>query len=638
MGNLKILGVIIFLIGIIPVATASQVIYNKDKIPMFELNNSSLIETIEGYYFDSNASLRRVKISNINNSDVLLDYYMDTTEGELIANHEVDIFKFNISYKIKNNFSSIIPFEFNLGEWPLFFYDGRSNVGITNITAGTGNTSLFIYGNNKSILIPELPPPFEYILSIRNKSTILSIIGRNVSKEGRLDVELIVTEFTPLELSKVNLFKEYSVISLENEKIRIRTDYYKDFNYIVYYMLYFDDPEKTEKPFSENNSLTFNFGFVDYLNWSIISITNDSEKLLLMAPFPNRIIFEPIKVGSLKSGDLFAFAIDPLQVQRLNIRNYENRIEIIDLDRYIFPVSYLHDPEITYLPNKTIIHWNYSQIETPLASIGTIINETQSYKLVSSGNQILIVKPESKKYFSKEIFYINPPVNEKEAPNKIEIERYDTRYPLKPKIPIPLSLDTSSDTYIEYIKVDGEDLIGPWELRPNLSLDEGKYYSFKTPKNTISILFTKNSSNPIDVKLKYTRNVTENIEKLNSYSWKYSLYEFYPVGDIPDYKQIYTIVLPTQYSFSDFPSDAVRQRTSDGRDEIILEYNQSVRYRYINFSVSSEALKKMAEEEEWGYKLKNILSLPNAIGDLRSWIVASIAAFCVYFIYRKIRK
>ncbi|MFZ3058568.1 MAG: hypothetical protein WA102_02410 [Candidatus Methanoperedens sp.] len=629
--NLKFSRAIIFLLLAIPLTTASQINYNRTGIPMFELNNTPLIETIEGAYMDSNNYLRSGKIVDYDDANVNFNYSFSDSSGVPINNKEVDVLNFNITYKIKNNVKYIVPFSFILGEWPqlLTIIDHGINVEIKNINAG--NSSLVIYGRNKSIFFPKLPPSFEYVLSKQNESTILSIVGRNVSKEGRLEIELKVTEFTPLELLRVNSFKEYSVISLENGKMRIQTDFYKDFDYLVSSMIYFDDPEKTEKPSSEESVLSFQFGVFPVRNWNDNSIANDSEKLLLIMPFPNKVISEPIEAIPFQSGDLFGFMFNPLKVQRLDIKNYENRVEILDLDRYIFPLSYFENPEITYLPNKTILYWNYSQIETPLAVIG-FLNKTPSQKLVSSGNQILIVKPESKKYISKEIFYINPPVNETEPPSTAEIIRSDNRFPLKPKLPIPLSLDTSSDAYIQYIKVDGSNLIGPWELKPNLSLDEGKYYSIKTSKNKIAILFTTNTSNPINVELKYTRNAIENIEKVNSYTWKYSIYEFYPIGDIPDYKQIYKILLPSQYSFSDFPADASHERTQDG-DQIILEYNQSVRFRYINFSISSEALKKMAEEEKLSYKAKSFVFY--VLEQFNIWILGGIFTVIVIIIVNK---
>lgn len=630
--NLKVSGIIFILLFAIPLTSAYQTTYNKNKIPMFGLNNTPLIENMGGGYIYSNNSIISGKIVysenpsmtpvfpisgrvTITDSNVEFQYIFFGRQGMPIDNKELNILNFNIDYKIKNNVENIIPFSFNLGKWPqlISIIDEGINVEISNITAG--NSSLIVYGMDKSIFFPKLPPSFEYILSKQNQSTTLSIVGRNVSKEGRLEIELRVTEFTPLELSRVNSFKEYTAISLENEKIRIKKDYYKDFDYKVSSIIYFDDPEKTEKSFSEKSELNFNFGVFPARNWAGTSIANDSEKLLLIMPFPNMVITEPIDVGLFQSDDLLAFMINPFKVQRLDIKNYENRVEILNLDRYIFPFSDFQDPEITYLQNKTIIYWNYSQIETPLAIIG-ILNETSARRLVSSGNRILIVKPESKKYSSKETFYFNPSVNETDAPNIIEIERNDIRYPLKPKLPIPLSLDVSSDAFIQYIKVDGNNLVGPLQLKPNLSLDEGKYYSFKTPKNTTSILFATNTSNLINIELKYTRNAIENIERVNSYTWKYSIYEFYPIGDIPDYKQIYNIVLPSQYSFSEFPTDSSRDRTQDGRDKIILEYDQSVRYRYINFSIISDTLKKNADDEKFPNNLIKFLSW--------SWVVENI--------------
>ncbi|MCX9014087.1 MAG: hypothetical protein OIN89_04710 [Candidatus Methanoperedens sp.] len=658
MSGFKIILVTIIFIFTMPLAQAYQTSYNKENKPVFELNNTPLITNLEGCYLKSENSItcgriifyedpQMTPVFPISGKVILGDINTNFTyvffgrKGMPIDNRELNILKFTINYNIKNNVELIIPFSFDLGEWPLYMdiVDEGISVGIENISAG--NSSLLIYGENKSILFSKLPYPFEYIVSKQNNSVVLSIIGRNVNKEGRLELELKVTEFTPLELLNVNLYKEKSVIFIENSDVKIKTDYYKDFDYPVSSMMYFDDPEKAEKQFNETSEVGVTFGVLANRSWNSTIIANDSEKLMLIKPFPNMVISSP-DVGLYESENLNLFMANPRKVQYLNINNYENKIELLNIDRYIFTISYLKEPEISYLPNKTIIYWNYSDFKTPIASIGVVRNETQPSKLISSGNQILIVKPESRKYHSKELMELSPPVNENEAPNKVEIIRTDNREPLKPKIPIPLVLDTSSDTFIHNMKVDGIKLNGPWELKPDLSLEEGKYYSIKAPKNKLGILFIINKSDAINVELEYSQNISESIEKINSYTWNYSIYKFYPIGDISDYKQIYEVILPSQYSFIKMPHDAILQRTKDGREQIIIEYNQSVRYRYINFSIISENMKEEAEENTWGHRMSDFGS--DVFNVFANWVgvgILSIIAILLeikYGILRKIKE
>lgn len=219
--------------------------------------------------------------------------------------------------------------------------------------------------------------------------------------------------------------------------------------------------------------------------------------------------------------------------------------------------------------------------------------------MFSSGDLIILIKPESRKHFSKEEVIIREPVEYDSPPVEFEITRHDTRFPLKPLIPIPLVLDTKSDSLIDYVKVGKMELEGPIHLREDTILEENKYYTLEGPENTTLIVFITNRTTSFDVDLEYTRDVSDHINPLDKYEWEYTIPYFYQVGDISDYKQTYMFILPKNYKFVNYPTTASISCTDDGLQQLSIEYKDSQRFRYVNFTIEKIEESKLKEMAYW---------------------------------------
>ena len=394
-----------------------------------------------------------------------------------------------------------------------------------------------------------------------------------------------------------------TIIYFSEGKIFAFSNFTTNFEYKLSNVYYFNSvPPIIPEYINESEPfvfIDFSLMVTDMNKYSISQNISDSDIIIQSVPFPNAVVGEPRIVG-FGYEESIMMGITPENLKSINLDNYEKYVKIIDLDRYISVSSFYGEPDIQFLENNTIVHWNYSSINTPLQRMGMegFTNRTER-TLISTGNTLILIRPESKKHWSKEIVRIREPVEYDNAPIEFGIIRHDTRFPLKPLIPIPLLLDTKSDSLIDYVKLGKTELEGPIHLREDTILEENKYYTSKGPENTTLIVFNKNTTNSIDVELKYIRDVSNHIQPMGKYKWKYTIPYFYQVGDIPDYKQTYVFILPKNYQFVNYPTTASISRTDGGLQQISIEYKDSPRFRYVNFTIEKLEKSDLKKASDW---------------------------------------
>jgi hypothetical protein len=418
------------------------------------------------------------------------------------------------------------------------------------------------------------------------------------TKVGPIDIVNEQIRFLDAMTAKNITFKEETIIFALEGKIFSNSNFTTNFNYKLSNIYYFSSvPPIIPEYINESSPFVFvSVGamITDMDKYYISQNISDSDIILQSVPFPNAVLGEPTIEGSGK-GESIWMGISPENLKPIKFDSYEKYVKIIDMDRYISVSSFFGNPDIFYLENSTIIYWNYSSIITPLQRIGRegFTNRTET-SFMSTGDIVILIKPESKKDWSKEVVNINEPVNYDNPPNKFEINRHDTRSPLKPLIPIPISLDTKSDSYIEYVKLGKNELNGPIPLREDTKLEVKNYYTSEGVKNTTLIIFITNTTNDIDIETEFSRDVSENIKPLSNNRWEYNISYFYQVGDIADSKQTYVFILPKNYRFINYPATADISRTEEGLEQFTIEYKNRVRFRYLNFTI--EKLEKSWQE------------------------------------------
>jgi tetratricopeptide (TPR) repeat protein len=416
-------------------------------------------------------------------------------------------------------------------------------------------------------------------------------VKMNIEKTNVGPIDLVNEQIRFLDAitAKNKTFKEETIIYSNDGKIFVNSNFTTNFNYKLSNIYYFNSvPPNIPEYIKESGPFVFvDFSLMvsDMNKYPISENISDSDIILQSVPFPNAVIGGPTIESSGKEESISA-GISLQNLRPIKFDSYEKYVKIIDMDRYISASSFFGKPEINFLENSTIIYWNYSSIITPLQRIGRegFTNRTET-KFMSTGDIVILIKPESKKEWSKEVVNINEPVNYDNPPNKFEINRHDTRSPLKSLIPIPISLDTKSDSYIEYVKLDKDELKGPIPLREDTKLEEKNYYTSEGVKNSTLIIFITNTTNDIDIETKFSRDVSENIKPLSNNRWEYNISYFYQVGDIIDSKQTYAFILPKNYRFISYPTTADISRTKEGLEQFTIEYKDRIRFRYLKFTI-----------------------------------------------------
>lgn len=460
--------------------------------------------------------------------------------------------------------------------------------------------SYFVDYNEYLTLFIDLGFLYREIGSYELSESFFQEVKMNIerTKEGPIDLVNEQIRFLDAITAKNKTFKEDTIIFTNDGKIFSNSNFTTNFNYKLSNIYYFNSVPPVVPEYIKESSpfvfVDFSLMVSDMNKYSISQNISDSDIILQSVPFPNAVVGEPRIEGSGKEESITA-GISLENLKPVKFDSYEKYVKIIDMDRYISASSFFGKPDINFLENNTIIYWNYSSIITPIQRIGRegFTNRTET-ALMSTGDIVILVKPESKKDWSKEVIYIDVPADYNNPPNKFEINRHDIRSPLKPLIPIPISLDTKSDSYIEYVKLDKNELNGPIPIKEDTKLEEKNYYTAEGVKNTTLIIFITNTSNDIDIETKFSRDVSENIKSLSNSRWAYNISYFYQVGDIADSKQAYTFILPKNYKFIGYPTTADISRTGEGLEQFTIEYKDRVRFRYLNFTI--EKLEKSWQE------------------------------------------
>lgn len=497
----------------------------------------------------------------------------------------------------------------------------------------------------------------DYFVDYNEHLTLFMNLGFLYRETGRYDLSKSIFQNVKLNIEQTNIgpidlvneeirfldaitaenktFKEDTIIYFSEGKIFAFSNFTTNFNYKLSNVYYFNSVPPTIPEYINESEpfvfIDFSLMVTDMNKYSISKNISDSDIIIQSVPFPNAVVGEPRIVGSGYEESVMV-GITPENLKSINLDNYEKYVKIIGTDRYIGTGLFYGEPDIQFLENITIVHWNYSSINTPLQRMGMegFTNRTET-TLISTGNILILIKPESKKHWSKEIVRIREPIEYDSAPIEFGIIRHDTRFPLKPLIPIPLLLDTKSDSLIDYVKLGKTELEGPIHLQEDTILEENKYYTSEGAENTTLIVFNKNTTNSIDVELKYMRDVSNHVQPLDKYKWEYTIPYFYQVGDIPDYKQTYVFILPKNYQFVNYPTTASISRTDDGLQQISIEYKDSPRFRYINFTI--EKLEKSDLEKAFDWLVEQILN--HVIGIIILIIVTMI--FYVFHHKKNIR-
>lgn len=190
--------IIFFITAFIPVVDASGIEYNMDEVPLFEYNNSTLIETIYGYYGLGGDSLFRGTIMDFQNDYINFDYSMQadlennssSIDALGINNSQFTFNKttimFNLNYSTSTSVKSIVPFSFVLNKWPETFYSVKP-MGLEEINY---RGPFVLIGDGKALVFPLLPKPYFYNIIAENDSSTVSIVANSSIEHDNLQIEL----------------------------------------------------------------------------------------------------------------------------------------------------------------------------------------------------------------------------------------------------------------------------------------------------------------------------------------------------------------------------------------------------------------------------------------------------------------
>lgn len=428
-------------------------------------------------------------------------------------------------------------------------------------------------------------------------------------------------------------FKEDTIIFLNNDKIYSESNFTTNLEIPLSYVYYLNSvpPEIPEFHLGmddDSTILSFGLQVTPNKNNRINGNVTDSEIIIYSVPLPNFVL----------SNSFLSFygddrqSVISLNSKPLYIDKYIKTVKIYDLDRYIGISSYFGEPTISYQKNRTTIQWDYNSIFTPKILLGVPSLNNSEFQLLSTGEIIVLLKPESQKHWSKETILINKPIEPENAPMNFAVYRHDTRFPKKSDTIIPLLLNTKSDVFIDYVKVGKKEYDGPIKWENEIDIENETYYTLESLENTTLVIFKSPDSESMDVEIKYYTNSSNYVTQLDKYSWNYNITYFYQVGDIADNKQTYTYVLPEGYKFQSYPQGSIRNINEDNLEQIILEYKVRERERNINFTIERV-------HEGRGDEIKSFL-VEYGLGKILDYFVLILAPLAIFrhTIFKKIKK
>lgn len=380
-------------------------------------------------------------------------------------------------------------------------------------------------------------------------------------------------------------FKESTMISVNNSKIYSESNFSTNLEVPLLYVYYFNSvpPEIPEYIVNDNNSLYLGFKaqITQEQNNKINATITDSDIIVYSIPFPNVVLEDSF---STVYGNDRQLIYSP-DTKPLTIDKYTKTVQVFDLDRYVGVSSHYSDPTISYHQNYTLIQWTYNSFLTPKILLGVPDLNNPDFKLISSGDILALVKPESQKHWSQEKIVISKPMDSEKPPTNVVVYRHDTRYPKNSDTIIPLLVNTKSDVFVNYVKVNKNEFNGPIHWNNNIAIENKTYYTLESLDNTTLVFFKVLDHGPTDVEIKYHMDYSDFVTQLNKYSWNYNITYFYQVGDIADYKQAYLFILPEGYKFQSYPQGSTHSINEDNLEQISIEYKEGGRERNINFTI-----------------------------------------------------
>lgn len=193
--------IIFFVILFISIVGASELNYNKEQYPLFDYNNSSLIESVWGAYSIDGESYCEGLIGYMKDDNVSFHYYLEgdeTTSSKIdclgINNPELTFNKtailFNLNYSTTDNVKYIIPFSFYLGQWPETVHFGIKQE-LNDVEKGP----IAITGGGKALIFPLLPESYFYKVDWADNSCRIYVVANPSPRKDSLKMEL---HFIPL--------------------------------------------------------------------------------------------------------------------------------------------------------------------------------------------------------------------------------------------------------------------------------------------------------------------------------------------------------------------------------------------------------------------------------------------------------